>query len=185
MGALLDLLILFEHAYTFTQYHWRLAKEWMRQQLGPSENITYFIMDDNSVIPANVAHCKSAPKAIFSPADNRILNATAEEDETAAPLKRLPWLSIQHTIGDHTVDLSDWLSEIRTNTTIPLIALIRLASVTLHRHLPEIPYAKITAIDRSSGEEDEWHYVGNVDLRRPPMHHRETLPFDNSGVPIY
>jgi hypothetical protein len=183
MGALLDLLILFEHAYTFTQYHWRLAKEWMRQQLGPSENITYFIMDDNSVIPANVVHCKSAPKAIFSPVENHIRSATQEG--AMAPLKRLPWLSVQHTIGDHTVDLSDWLSEIRTNATIPLIALVRLASATMHKHLPETANAKITTIDRSSGEEEEWHYVGNVDLRRPPMHHRETLPFDNSGVPIY
>ncbi len=181
MGALWDLLILFEHAYKFTQYHWDLTKEWIRQQLGPSTNITYLIMADASIITTNVEHSNNDPIASYNPTERRIIGTMAD-----APMKRLPWISIQYTQGENAVvDLSDWLSEIRTNTDISLQTLIRLAFAAQNKYLAETADAKIVTIDRASGEEEEWHYVGNVALRRPPMHHRETLPFDNSGVPIY
>ncbi len=177
MLGIVDLLVFFNHVHEYALAYWEYAKEAARQWLGPSPNTTYLIFDNEEVIPAGKEHCKYAHTAHYTPQDNRI---TAKDSTT--PYKRLPWISIQYCIGDHIIDISDWLSETRANTEVSLIAMLRLASWVLNIHLPEAEHAKITVITRD-GEEEEYKFVGRAKLLRritpePIIQHRPTMPFD-------
>ncbi len=178
--GIIDLLVTYEHISTYVKTYWEYVKEQTRLYLGPSPNTTYLIFDNDEVIPQGKEHCKYAHVSQFNPQEGKVVN------DSSAPFKRLPWISVQHIIGDHTIDISDWMSEIRSNTTISLLALIRLASHVLNKHLPETSHAKIQVISRN-GEEEEYKYSGKASLlqRIAPtpvgdaeLHRRQTCPYD-------
>ena len=177
MGVL-DLLALLEQASQFVLGYWEQAKEHARTYLGPSSHINYLIFDNDEVIPEGKQHCKYAHAAKYVQAEQRI------HGDSTSPHKRLPWLSIQHVIGDHAIDLSDWIAEIRSNTSISLLAILRLASHVQNLHLPEHYHAKVLVVTRN-GEEEEYKYHGGTKLlqRIEPipveMRHRPTCPYDN------
>lgn len=183
-----DVLVLFERASNAALLAWEQGKEWLREYLGPSSQTVYLLFENAEVIPASRGHSKYAHGAEYRPLEHRIV-ATESTD----PFKRLPWLSIQHCMGDHVVDLSDWISDLRTNTTVSLLTLLRLASQVQNIHLPEHSHAKINVILRS-GEEEEYVYRGSTILiqRIAPMpvdtaemQRRITCPFDTTDGPMF
>ncbi len=188
--SIMNILALLHNANEYVQSAWAYCKEWLREQLGPSTNTEYLIFDNDTVIPSGMAHCKYAHVSQYSQQEQRILAASG----APAALKRLPWISVQHKIGDHVVDISDWLAGIRTNTAVSLVAIVRLASVVLNMHRPEREHAKVVVIQRATGDEEEYVYHGKTTLLRriepTPVRHRPTciedglLP-DNTGLPIF
>jgi hypothetical protein len=177
MLGVVDFLVFFEQASEYVLKYWELAKEATRQWLGPSPHTRYLLFANDEVIIQGKEHCKYAHVAYYSSQDRRITN-----QKSTAPYKRLPWISIQHCIGDHVIDLSDWLTETRANTQVTLLGILRLASYALNMHLPETENAKLLVITRD-GEEEEYKYVGRTKLLQrispePVMQHRPTLPFD-------
>jgi hypothetical protein len=156
--SLFDLLVIYQQISQYVEIYWEILKEAIRRYVGPSPNTTYLIFDNHDVIPAGKEHCKYVHIAYYSPAENRIY----AKDSTAA-FKRLPYASIQHCIGEHVVDLSDWVSELRTNTSVSLLALLRAASHSLNIHLPETDRAKVLVIT-TNGEEEEYKYHGTLSL---------------------
>lgn len=177
MGVI-DILVLFEQASKVLTVWWEYAKEEIRKYIGPSPHIKYLVFENDEVIPEGREHCKYAHVAQYIPHECRI-----SAKNTEASYKRLPWISLRHCIGDHVIDLSDWMSDIRTNTPISLLSLLRVYSYTLNEHLPETDHAKVLAITRD-GEEDEYKYTGKTKLLRriepvPVMRHCLTLPYDS------
>lgn len=187
MLGIMDILVFYERISKYVQTHWEIAKEATRNYLGPSPNTTYLLFDNEDVIPAGKEHCKYPYVAHYSPTSNRITSATE------APYKRLPWISIRHIIGDHEIDLTEWLSEVRTNTPVSLMAILRIASHTLNVHLPETDHAKVLVIMRDGeGDEEEFKYSGKTKLLKRiastpihignvEMHRKDTCPYDTSG----
>ena len=188
--GLIELLVFYEHVSVFLKDLWEAGKEWMREQLGASSNTTYLLLENDAVIPATLVHCKYLPVATYNPQTKKISN------ETHAPYKRLPWLSVQHVVGDHVLDVSEWMSEVRSHVPIHLIALIRLASYIHSIHLPETEHATVRVITRD-GEEEEYKYKGTTTLLQriqptlvetptPEIHRRQTCPFDSmEGMPFF
>ena len=183
---LVELLVFYEHASVFLKDLWETGKEWMRQQLGVSTNTPYLLLENNAVIPSTMAHSNYLPVAIYNPQTKRI--ATTKETDNV--FKRLPWLSLQHVMGDHVVDLSDWMADVRTNVTVSLLTAIRLASYIHSVHLPEVNHACVRVITRD-GEEKEYVYAGSVHLIQhvKELHRKQTCPFDVNesmeGMPIF
>ena len=175
----LELLVFYEHASVFLKDLWETGKEWMREYLGPSITTTY-LLENDTVIPATLRHGKHPYTATYNPLTKRIA------DSTENSYRRLPWLTVQHILGDHIVDISDWMTELRSNTHVSLMAVIRLASYTHSIHLPETDSAIVRVITRD-GEEKEYKYVGNVKLVQfePEVHRRQTCPFDMEGMPMF
>lgn len=182
MLGILDLLVFFQHVSEYVRTYWEIAKETARKYLGPSPNTTYLVFDNDEVIATGKEHCKYSHIAQYSPQECRITDA-----KSTAPYKRLPWVSVHHVIGDHIIDLSDWLAEIRANTPITLLALLRLSSFAMNTHLPETENAKIIVITRDGeGEEEEYKYMNGKLLRRiqpkpVEIQHRPTCPYDMEG----
>ena len=179
MLGVIDILVWFEHISNFLATWWEYGKEELRKSLGPSPKTTYLLFDNDEVIPEGREHCKYAHVSYYVPQDSRIHAKNAE-----APYKRLPWISVQHCIGDHIIDLSDWLSEIRANTAVSLLALLRIYSQSQNMHLPETDHALIKVITRD-GDELEYKFVGKTKLLKrieptpvPMIQHRPTLPYD-------
>lgn len=79
------------------------------------------------------------------------------------PYTRLPWVSIHHKYAHTTTDLTECLTEIRTQSSIPLIQCIRLAAQINNIHLVESHGAFIHVIDRT-GEEKVYEYKGCTEL---------------------
>lgn len=179
MLGILDILVLFQQVSEYVLACWNVTKEAVRQYLGPSPNITYLVFDNDEVIPAGTEHCKYAHVAQYNQHECRIT-----DPNSTTPNKRLPWVSVRHVIGDHTIDLSDWMSDIRANTPVTLLAITRLASLALNTHLPETDHAKVLVITRE-GEEEEYKYTSIKLLRHiqpmPVIQHRPTCPFDGDN----
>ena len=180
MWGLVDLLVFFEHISQYVTTYWEIAKESARQYLGPSPHIRYLLFDNDEVIPEGRIHCKYAHAAHYIPHEHRIV-----AQESNAPYKRLPWLSIHHCIGDHVVDLTDWMSDIRSNTPISLLAFLRIASQARNQHLPETDRAIVKVITRD-GDEEEYRYSDRTKLVRlasilPDVHKQITCPYDMEG----
>ena len=181
--GLIEFLVFYEHATVFLKTLWETGKEWMRQTLGPSSTIQYLLLEHDAVIPATMAH-NNVHVAMYNPTDRRI---TAISD---TPYKRLPWLSMQYTFGDRIVDISDWMSEVRTNTPVSLISILRLASHIQSIYLPETDHAVVKVITRD-GEEEEYKYKGMTKLvkRITPepieLRRKQTCPYDTAeGMPL-
>ncbi len=178
MVSTVDILVFYERVSNYVQTYWETLKEAARKYLGPSPNTTYLLFDNDEVIPAGKEHCKYSHVAQYIPTNAKIV-ASHE-----APYKRLPWISVQHILGDHVIDLTDWMSEIRANTTVSLLGVLRLASYALNVHLPETDHAKIVVITRD-GEEEEYKYTGKTKLlkRIAPVeiHRKDTCPYDTDG----
>ena len=177
LGAL-DILVFFQQVTEYASAYWEITKETVRQYLGPSPNTTYLVFDNNEVIPDGKEHCKYAHVAQYVQHERRI-----SDPQSTTPYKRLPWVSVQHVIGDHVIELSDWLADIRANTPIPLLAVTRLASFALNTHLPETDHAVVKVITRD-GEQEEYKYMNAKLLRRitpTPIQHQPTCPFDGDG----
>ncbi len=186
MWGVVELLVLFEHISQYVTTYWEMAKETARQYLGPSPHTKYLIFDNDEVIPEGREHCKYAHVAHYIPHEHRIVAL-----DSSAPNKRLPWISIQHCIGDHVVDLTDWMADIRANTPISLLAFVRVAAQAQNQHLPETASAKVVVITRE-GEEEEYRFSCKTKLLRrieptpvrieeAEIHRRITCPFDMEG----
>jgi hypothetical protein len=186
MFDIVDILVFYGYVSELLKNYWEAGKEWTRLLLGPSPNTTYLLFENDEVIPNGMEHCKYSVIAFYNPAEHRI----TRQDGVQA-YKRLPWLSVQHVIGDHVVDLSDWIADIRANVPITLIAILRLAAQVQGRHLPETEHATVRVVTRD-GEEQEFRYQVKTRLlqRIAPtpveLRRKQTCPFDtNEGMPLF
>jgi hypothetical protein len=185
MLGIMDILVYYEHISNYVQTYWEIAKELARNYLGPSPNMTYLLFDNEEVVPAgkltNNIHCKYAHVAEYIPSNAKIVA------NSQTSYKRLPWISAQYIGRDRVIDITDWMSDIKTNTTVSLLGVLRLASYALNVHLPETEEAKVLVITRD-GEEEEYKYTGKTKLlkRITPtlveMHRKDTCPYDNEGL---
>ncbi len=146
----LSLFAIFHDVYSYIHHKIKVFSYWIEGS--PKYYLTY----DEQVVPYRVPH-----SSIYCPVNNVIYSG----EHKHAKKKRLPWLSLFLKWNEvHSLDLSDWMSELRVTSEYPsLVQIIRLASQVHRVHIPELPTTEVHVVNRS-GEDEVYGYNGNVSL---------------------
>lgn len=102
--------------------------------------IDYYLLTDGRVIPTTIDIPDSIKDRtfLFKPQTKKIVQANDLEPE--GRFRRLPCISLtvtHNSVG--TIDISDWLGEIRANPVpppIPIKQLLHLWSIVHHQYIP-------------------------------------------------
>jgi hypothetical protein len=149
-------LLAFWHRLTlvFTA-HLESWKHSVRTWIGP-EPQRYSLLQDGRVLPATLQLPTEIQMStfVYDPATHRIEGAV--NADPAARYRRLPLIagSLQHTsIG--TIDISDWLGEIRAHPVpdLPIRQILTLWSLVHNQYFPLSDGAQAT-ITKNDGETD-------------------------------
>ncbi len=145
----LYILALYHDIYTFIHHKWKKLYFWW------NGSQRYYLTYDEQVLPFKVAH-----SSIYCP-----LHKTIYTPEHLHVKRRpLPWLGISVHSRHMKWDMSEWISDIRVQSTMPSLSqMIRLASLIHKHHVPQDSETKIHVINRM-GEEEEYVFDGTVTL---------------------
>ena len=136
---LLTVLAWYTRTVNFTTPYWNKLLQSARDWLGPTPQ-RFLILEDGQVLPSTM-HIPASLRAstyVYNPETNRI--ALLEDPEPAGRFRPLHYLSaeLRHAIVG-SVDISDWLEEIRANPvpqTIPIKQLFHLYGLVQNRYIP-------------------------------------------------
>jgi hypothetical protein len=137
------------------------GKQYLRWLLGPGPQ-NYVLYDNGDIVPEGVWIPALHERSLLYIQDmSRIIDRNAAQQV----MKRLPWISIVYHGAHGTVDLTEWIANIRcTDTRTPsLKQMIHLGFLVQKEYLEE-RNAKIVTLDRA-GEEHQYEYSGEVHLR--------------------
>lgn len=158
----LSLLATFQTCCEWTQSKLDEMYDRMRIWLGPGRS-NYILLSNGDILPESMRRSVVwDDSALLFVADEKRIRPFISK-EPIMKYQRLPWVSLTHTYGQTTMDLSDWVSELRTTTDIPLHQCVRLASLVSNVYLTESVGAALHVVTRS-GDEFAFDYVGNVEL---------------------
>jgi hypothetical protein len=108
----LSLLAFYERASSFIKYYVDTTKTYARYYLGP-EPLNYYLFRDGRILPTSVAIPDGIDCFVF---DTKTMQITQRDNPTPnGRFRALPYLGI--SVG--TLDISDWLGEIRANPVYP------------------------------------------------------------------
>ena len=139
----LYLLAFYHDIHTFFHHKWNVFHFWW------TGSKQYYLTYDEQVLPYKSSHA-----SIYCPKDKVIY--TPEQKHMKR--RTLPWLGISVKVNDRQWDISDWISDIRVQSTMPsLLQMVRLAG-SVHEHfIPEVPETEIHIINHM-GEEEVFKY---------------------------
>ena len=104
----LSLLAFYERASSFIKYYVDTTKSYARYYLGP-EPVDYYLFDDGRIIPSMVNIPEGIECFVFNTKSMQITKR--DNPNPHGRFRALPYLGI--SVG--TLDISDWLGEIRAN----------------------------------------------------------------------
>lgn len=141
----LELLAIYERISVYIYEHWEYVKQELRVWLGP-EPLTYFLLDDGRVLPSTITIPEDYRTTTYqyTPHNKQITLLTEPNPE--GRFRPLPYLGI--VIG--TIDISDWLGELRANPVPPNITanqIVQLWSYSSNTFLPKTGEIKIVKSD--------------------------------------
>lgn len=151
---MIEMLAFYEQMSVVVKGYVRVAAKGARVWLGP-EPEAYYLLSDGQILPTTLVLPDSVFNTthVYNPDTQRITLASTTEPE--GRFRPLPYLAVQvshPTTG--TVDLSDWLGEVRANPVPDLDTkqLITLWSYLHNRYVPLCPGTTIT-VTTSDGQE--------------------------------
>ncbi len=107
----LSLLAFYERASSFIKYYVDSTKSYARYYLGP-EPVNYYLFRDGRILPTTVQIPDGIECFVFDTNTMQITNRDMPNPH--GRFRALPYLGI--TVG--TLDISDWLGEIRANPVV-------------------------------------------------------------------
>ena len=147
----LYLLAFYQDIHTFFHHKWKLFHFWW------TGSQRHYLTYDEQVLPYRSSHA-----SIYCPIYKVIY--TPEHKHTKR--RCLPWLGISIKSKDKQWDISDWISDIRVQSTMPtLLQMVRLASSVHRQFVPEVSETEIHVINRM-GEEEVYQYNGKIELTK-------------------
>lgn len=145
----LYILALYHDIYSYVHHTWKKFHFWW------TGSHQYYLAYDEQVLPFKIHDA-----SIYCPVHNVIYTA----DHKHTKRRPLPWLGISITSKFKQWDISEWISDIRVQSTSPtLLQMIRLAAHVHKHHISEDSDTKIHVINRM-GEEEEYIYDGKIGL---------------------
>jgi hypothetical protein len=157
------LLSYFQRLHEASIEYSEMGKKKLRTWLGPSPQ-NYVLFDNGDIVPESVSLVPTLESSalIYNQSESKIRQLQHCSDEK---LKRLPWSSIEYKGAHTTLDLTDWISQIKCTTSQEcpsLKQIIHLGFLVHHEYLEE-RNAIITVLDRL-GEKEQYEYSGSVEL---------------------
>jgi hypothetical protein len=104
----LSLLAFYERASSFIKYYMDTTKSYARYYLGP-EPVNYYLFSDGRIVPSTVDVPEGIDCFVYDTKTMQITQRTNPNPH--GRFRALPYIGI--TVG--TLDISDWLGEIRAN----------------------------------------------------------------------
>jgi hypothetical protein len=153
---LLQLLAFLHRLTIYGQSVWNATKQKIREKIGPQPQ-AFYLLSDGQVIPStvNISHTFQANTYVYNP-DNYRITLAFSETEPNARFRRLPYIAgnIQHE-GIGTIDISDWLGELRAHPIpdLHIKQLIVLWSLVHNQYVPFTNGLQVT-ITKNDGETD-------------------------------
>ena len=168
---LVNLLLWYDYVIQCWTLQTESWKEWLRQRLGPSPNLSYILLTNDDVVPSTVS--VHIPENALIYMENSIKPVHGQ-----SKTQKLPWLSMQCKVGDTVHDYSDWMADLHVEAIPSLLSLLRLAAWVHNSYIPE-EHCKVEVITRQ-GEEETYRFCGKRYMTKevPPIRHRDTMPYD-------
>ena len=152
---LIEALVLYEHCLTIIQPYFNMFKQVVRNILGP-EPICYYLLNDGYILPSNI-HLPDEIKDttfVFDPLTNKItkINNTLPEGR----FKPLPYIGIQLRYQNKSIDISDWVGDIRANPIPDNITPKQLTALWFYTNNRYVPLSKaILHVVKNDGSEED------------------------------
>lgn len=138
--------------------YWELSKQYLRSWLGP-EPMKLYILKDGSVLPSTLLLPTDMEDEayIFCPNTNQITSLQNPTPE--GRFRPLPYIGIQFNAVSNSVDISDWLGEIRANPIPPNITVEQIVRVWMFVHNRYISLKNTKAhIVKNDGTEEDFTF---------------------------
>lgn len=161
----LSILAFCQTCYEFIQSVFDDMKDAVRAYIGPGTS-NYILLSNMDVLRESTlrSFVWDSSAFLYTTNDKRIRPFLTLASPKDSPYRRLPWVSVTHTYGQTTTDLSECLSEIRTQCAVPLLQCVRLAAHIQNMHLVETCGATIHVMERG-GQEKVFEYTEGVELK--------------------
>ena len=153
------LLAKYEQTSTYVASYWESIKSSLRSWLGP-EIPNYYIFSDGNILPSTVRlpyeyeFGLETEIYIYYSETKRIANLKNTTME--GRFRPLQYIGIQINYGNESIDISDWLGELRMNPNtvkIPIRQILMLWFLTQNRYIP-LDKATFHVVNSDGTEED-------------------------------
>jgi hypothetical protein len=160
---LVHILSHLQRLHELSLQYYEIRKEKLRIWLGPSPQ-NYILFENGDIVPEGVSVVPTLESSalIYKQSESKIAQLQTRHDEK---MKRLPWSSIVYNGAHTTLDLTDWVSQIKCTTSQPVPKLKQIIHLgfLVHQEYLEERNALIVVLDRF-GEKEEYEYSGSVEL---------------------
>jgi len=151
---ILNLLALAEQLITYAAPYWEYVKQELRTWLGPVP-IRYFLIPDGRVLPSIMIMPEdtNANTYVYDPFTKQITKVQAISDE--GRYKQLPIIGIVIKHASGTIDISDWVGELRAKPVPDFITAKQLVILWSYVHNTFVPFTESSlSIVKNDGTEE-------------------------------